>query len=288
VGTIWDSLGLDGPTDDLRAIKKAYAKKLKTVRPDDDPEGFMALREALDMARNHVQFSQFSSYQEVVQTSHEHDHLEAMNVPKSGKDHVPEFDRKTLHEALVAATPDSDQNTTADELLEDAASLDPIEKVSNLLRQPFARSDISRWAEIFDDPYLDGIDEANDFEVRFLSLLLEKFGYFDEDISKHNLNRKTPLITQSVGRYIFTRLDWADPSNITFSRESEIGWLAKEFRINPSLNRPVIPNNSIPPEEYYALRDSDSPTWRWYLIVVSAAIITVVLAMITTAISGRY
>lgn len=49
--TIWDVLALDGPTYDDRAIRKAYAKRLKQIRPEDDPEGFMQLRDALDAAR---------------------------------------------------------------------------------------------------------------------------------------------------------------------------------------------------------------------------------------------
>ena len=38
------------PTSDERAIKRAYAKLLKTTRPDDDAEGYQRLREAFDEA----------------------------------------------------------------------------------------------------------------------------------------------------------------------------------------------------------------------------------------------
>ncbi len=47
-------LGLE-PGADERAVKRAYAKQLKTCRPDEDPQGFQTLRdayeEALDYAR---------------------------------------------------------------------------------------------------------------------------------------------------------------------------------------------------------------------------------------------
>jgi hypothetical protein len=33
-----------------RDVKKAYAKKLKITRPDRDPEGFKALRDAYEQA----------------------------------------------------------------------------------------------------------------------------------------------------------------------------------------------------------------------------------------------
>lgn len=45
----WNILEID-PTDDERAIKSAYARKLKLTRPDEDPEGFQALVEARQAA----------------------------------------------------------------------------------------------------------------------------------------------------------------------------------------------------------------------------------------------
>jgi|GEM_PF-6561881 len=46
---VWERLGLE-KTDDERSIKRAYAKQLKTLRPDEDPKQFQELREARDEA----------------------------------------------------------------------------------------------------------------------------------------------------------------------------------------------------------------------------------------------
>jgi tetratricopeptide (TPR) repeat protein len=45
----WSELGLDGPADE-RSIRRAYAVRLKVVRPDVDAAGFQRLVEARDMA----------------------------------------------------------------------------------------------------------------------------------------------------------------------------------------------------------------------------------------------
>lgn len=39
------------PTDDLRTIKKAYAKKIKEVHPEVDPEGFLLVKEAYEFLK---------------------------------------------------------------------------------------------------------------------------------------------------------------------------------------------------------------------------------------------
>ena len=53
MATIWDVLGIE-PTTDEREIRRAYARELKLRRPDKDPQGFQALREAFDSAKRYA------------------------------------------------------------------------------------------------------------------------------------------------------------------------------------------------------------------------------------------
>lgn len=49
----WDALGLDGPSG-LREIRRAYAEKLKTVRPEEKPEEFLRLHNAYQSASRYA------------------------------------------------------------------------------------------------------------------------------------------------------------------------------------------------------------------------------------------
>ena len=51
--SLWDILGTE-PTGDERTLKRAYAKRLKVTRPEDDPAAFQELREAYEYALRHA------------------------------------------------------------------------------------------------------------------------------------------------------------------------------------------------------------------------------------------
>ncbi len=55
----WSVLDLEEDAD-VAQIRKAYARRLRSVRPDDDPEGFQALREARDEALEYATCSDTS------------------------------------------------------------------------------------------------------------------------------------------------------------------------------------------------------------------------------------
>lgn len=59
----WEILEIT-PTADERAIRRTYAKKLKVTRPDEDPEGYQTLREALEEALQLAPYYQETAQEE--------------------------------------------------------------------------------------------------------------------------------------------------------------------------------------------------------------------------------
>ncbi|MCU0794828.1 MAG: J domain-containing protein [Akkermansiaceae bacterium] len=51
----WETLNLDPATATVRDVKKAYATRLKTCRPDQDPESFRKLHEAYTLALHEIE-----------------------------------------------------------------------------------------------------------------------------------------------------------------------------------------------------------------------------------------
>ena len=51
----WSVLGLEEPTQDVSAIRQAYARKARECHPEEDPEGFLRLREAYQAALSYAE-----------------------------------------------------------------------------------------------------------------------------------------------------------------------------------------------------------------------------------------
>lgn len=57
MATIWDMLGIT-PTSDKRAIKKAYAARVKEIHPEEKPEEFQALYKAYQAAMEQAKYAE--------------------------------------------------------------------------------------------------------------------------------------------------------------------------------------------------------------------------------------
>lgn len=86
----WSELGLDGPADE-RAIRRAYASRLKIVRPDVDAAGFQRLVQARDLALRMIENGALQVQQRMVAVPVD---LIPKRAASPALDHAPGPDRE--------------------------------------------------------------------------------------------------------------------------------------------------------------------------------------------------
>lgn len=104
--TAWSVLGI-APTADSAAIRRAYARKLKLTRPDQDPEGFQRLLQARDAALGEAAAI---NHLRVGEEAPEGDQVDAPPVAAAGADHaeataIPAAATAALSPATAAVAP---------------------------------------------------------------------------------------------------------------------------------------------------------------------------------------
>ena len=68
--SVWQTLGIE-PTQDQRAIRVAYARQLKLIDVDADPQAFIALRAAFESAQQQTRWADFETHWETAEEAQE-------------------------------------------------------------------------------------------------------------------------------------------------------------------------------------------------------------------------
>jgi len=164
VKTWWEILGVDRDAD-LRTIKSAYAGQLKTIRQDEDPKGFMALRAAYDAARTAVAQREIGSEEQF--------DPQDWNTIKITDLHSLDGEPQNSIETWDAEQSPQPHIPGPAELLMD--------EVDKLMKSPWGAGSIASWQNILDDERLDDIDVYGDFEHALLNYFLNIHGFFNDD-----------------------------------------------------------------------------------------------------------
>ncbi|ANF97570.1 hypothetical protein [Paenibacillus bovis] len=176
---IWMQLGIE-KTNDIRAIKKAYASLLKQTHPEDDPEGYQQLREAYDKAVQWARTHQDSDSSTIQEPSAEHDHLVQSTYKQDS--------RQNLHlekgPGLTLAEDDESDNHKKLHLLsrlnwqqavieENNIVKEFMEQTAKLYSNFAMRVELKNWMELMNRPAVWNISMQEEIGERLLDFLEE-------------------------------------------------------------------------------------------------------------------
>lgn len=150
--SIWHILGIE-PTTDKDELKKAYRKKLSITNPEDNQEGFIALRRAYEEAL--AQAERSISFFDRVDSKH--------------------GDSNTKEDEADIEIENKDDTKTVDELL--------LDRLSNIYNSFSARINVDSWVELFQEQEFFSIDKSEHSFNILLRFLMDKF-FLPKDVWK--------------------------------------------------------------------------------------------------------
>jgi len=272
----WTILGLPSPPSDMKTVKKAYARKLKVTRPDDDPAGFMALREAYEIAQNEVRYAQ-ANMGETISVAPATIQVTPVTYP----DNI-EGD-KTVSENTSRA------HFSDDTPPEISPSPEPepqypffYHEIQSVLHDAQQRNDKNAWASLIASAQDSSIDEYIEFDATLRGSLLSEFGYYNGEADKFNRNRKPPFITSFAATYLFKEMDWHKFEERDYYIQQELDWLRQDMDVM-NINRTPRSSGSYKTQK---IDESDDTSPSMWLIIFGIIAGIQLLRLILNTIGG--
>ena len=263
-------LGLDEPPTDRKTVKRAYSKMLKLTRPEDDPEGFMRLRDAHDQALNILKWraeerewetkqakSDLTPPEQTPETIADEPNSEIKTPADSSltySDMLPGSEPESDTSYSLRPTPNFDAPVTLHEFSKPAFK-PVIEKLETMLQDPKRYNDREEWNILFRAARQLDIDDYVDFENTLLESVLRFHGYF-ENHPNHNIPHKMPIkLSPSLAASLFKTMSWDQVKKRGQYRAEQIDWLERRMHLR---KRGVDPVPVPQPQS-----ESNAKIWLW-------------------------
>lgn len=214
-------------------VKRAYAKKLKTTRPDDDPQAFMALRESYEQALQHIKWAEedaayaASAALENMELegpeteSKETEAIEAggeINTPTQTSNLPPPQTQPADPALAEQITPAPEPQPQPEPTIVD----DIMPQIEALITPPVWTKDLSNWTSLLDQGSDGSIDEFQDLSARIRHLVCKAGGmYHDTD----EPFKRADWITLDLLVLLDEHFGWADTRNLDYLARSEIDYV---------------------------------------------------------------
>ncbi len=239
----FEILGLDAPPVDRKAVKRAYSKMLKVTRPEDDPAGFMALRDAHDQALNILRWqAEDAAYEaqqvetppaaqpDIQNTALETDAASSLTysdmLPEGPSTLEPESDTSYA----IGPTPNFDAPVT---IFEPPAPKTPplIADLNALLDDPKHYNDREQWNILFRKARQLDIDDYVDFEDLLMEHILRFHGYYEDHPLHDTPEKMRQRFSPSIAASLFKTMNWDQVSKHGYHRAQQIDWLERRMSL---------------------------------------------------------
>lgn len=199
-----DILGLSEVPEDRRALRKAYAKKLRTIRADEDPEGFMKLRDALEhiefiFARN-IQITNYEN-QDVANDVGADASLQRIEHADINNSQPHMFPNTFDTPSPISSTSNALANTSE----ETYQIYKIIDEAISITQDPWKRNNLETWKDIFERADLEDIDNFAEFE----NAMRHRFAELAWEAEQKNDSAKVwREVDLNVAKFIFITFQW--------------------------------------------------------------------------------
>ena len=202
----WEILDIE-KTANHRAIKRAYAAKLKTIRQDENPAEFMELREAYEAARGGTR-TNMPMPSHIAQFEPNSSPAPRSSVPEPATETSPP-DRidNILNAELDAAAPRPQTGPTHLETF--------LKNAGALMNSATARNRIEDWKALFHKLESLSLDDYTDFEHGLTQQMLATCENIIAAKQKggRRLTHMPHIMNFEAASYVFDHFSWNDPGN---------------------------------------------------------------------------
>lgn len=148
---VWEQLGIN-PTRDEREIRRAYARRLKLVHPEDDPEEFQRLRAAYEAAMASARWDESPSYEGLADPDRKIAHPDADHPDREPDEHAQDSSDFKDHNPLLSSLDIPDADRLVRHLL-------------SILRSEGEQAAIYQLVRLKDSPEMENLETQDDFEI---------------------------------------------------------------------------------------------------------------------------
>lgn len=276
-------LGLDGPPNDLKTVKKAYAKALRSTRPDDDPNGFMKLREAYTFAKQDIAYREANADDINAEQDSSGDVAQDLQSADITPDGAEQITDKALSALLEDTPPDnkalpeaSDEQPEEIELTGDQILMSRLMKA---YKDPFLKNDKAHWGKILDDKADLSIDEYLDFDSRLRNALIDTYNQWIEDKAKDKSKRRP--FPSTIENLIFDKMEWRFLQEADSYKSQQIEWLKSQMDL---FNRPAPKHirqaREMNQTQVTEFEDDDESLWTFIWRIIRVILIFLVISQV--------